>query len=102
MKEELFKEMLSHARHQEKQRHAFLSIFIAIFAAVISFYFTTENSTGNDSILLFLLVISTIGYMLTIIWNNAYFKYKYLAGIILDDIHPDYSKHFTRSKKYFF
>jgi len=100
-REELFKEMLNHARHQEKQRHNFLVVFIAIFSAVLSFLFKSEKDILNNNYLLlfFLILISLLGYGLTIIWNIAYYKYKFIAGKILNEIDLNIYEIFHKSKK---
>jgi len=95
---EIFKEMLTHARHQERQRHAFLVVFISIFVAVFSFFLKSDKTITDNTFLLCLLwFITFLGYGLTIKWNIAYYKYKHIAYIVLRDIKRKYSDYFHKS-----
>jgi len=95
---EIFKEMLTHARHQEQQRHNFLSVIIVIVAAVISL--DSKQSLVSQNVILFVLyIISLLGYGLTWVWNNAYFKYKFIAGKILADNYSSCYEYYKKSKK---
>jgi len=102
--EEIFKEMLCHYRHQEQQRHNFLTVVIAVFAAIISFSHEILKNGSNGLIelnvlLLFLLIISILGYFLTTIWNKACFKFKYISEQILSKISEEEYKIFKKTDK---
>jgi hypothetical protein len=80
MLKEVFSQYWQHVRHQETQRFTFLTTYAIITAGIFAF---VEDSGVKTLLLLFVILLSVIGILVTIAWRVAFYKYLSKANKVL-------------------
>jgi hypothetical protein len=94
----IYEQYWLHARHQETQRLWFTNVFAVIVAGVFAYMGKSNDDTYDVYLLLFLTILSILGYFLTHAWNIPFVIFTRLAekmAIIEWDLPRDYQR-FTK------
>lgn len=88
-----------HARHQENQRLWFTNVYVVLVAGIFAYFGGIQRIDPFP--LIFLLILSTLGYAMTYSWNVPFTIYSRLAELIsIREWHlPEYYQRFTMYNK---
>jgi len=91
-----------HARHVENERLWFTNIFTAIFAGVISIIKDSLFDLASVPLILFLMILSIFGILVSIKFDSIYKTHKRAAELILEmynlsHINAQFNKHWVNN-----
>lgn len=106
MLKEIFNQYFDHARHQERQRLSFLNYYIIVVGIIFAVIFS-QALFGEIKLkillLIFIMLLSVIGFLMTIVWRIAFLAYisKALKILNSNDLKPFLPYKNVRIKKPF-